>query len=65
VTLLQQPPPALPRSRDPPHLWIVGGLSGAIQIGLLVRLSYQRRPVSRDGIGKLCGQFLRWLAAFS
>ena len=43
----------------------VGGLSGAVQIGPRVRLSYQRRPISRDGIGKLCGQFLHRLAAFS
>src|SRR5215469_14623435 len=49
----------------PARLWIVGGLSGAIQTGLLVRLSYQRRLISRDGFGKLCGQFLHRLAAFS
>src|SRR5262249_54225768 len=30
--------------RNAPRLWIVGGLSGAIQIGLLVRLSYPAPP---------------------
>ena len=41
---------------DPPHLWIVGGLSGAGQSCLLVWLSYQCRLGSRAEIGKLCGQ---------
>jgi hypothetical protein len=45
------------RPLKPERLWIVGGLSGARQTRLLVRSSYQCRPGSRAGIGKLAVSF--------